>query len=522
MFDESPVAPGALLGMVRCVIKGTSSVVSVWYAVLSRLQVVLLGILITTASVVYEDRLPLLSAGGISFHVPDVLLIGSMVFVAVRSRTVPRYTIVRTPLDLPLLVFFAVTILSTAVAVARSSVDMHDAMRATRIFFYYLSFFVVTNLVRDRRQITFLVNSIITIATIVAVAMLGQYVLGDSVELLPGRIQALNTEGTTFDAVTRVAPPGLSIVLISLVTGVCNVAHERSKSKALLRLLQCGVLAAAVLVTFLRSYWLALTGVMIVMFCLVAMPAKRRLVRWLVVVFAVAAFGVTTIYSEPGSAAWRLVDAAWTRLRTLGSSGTFQGDDSSVDWRKIENGYALTAIKSSPLIGLGMGAIYRPWDSRLDYHGLDYRGSDRVYHDLRRLIHNGHLNIVLQSGIIGYVALCWLSFVFLKRGFGGWRGVANVQLGRVVLGFTLAYVLVLIAAVANSSFMEWRWTPVIGIMMGVNEAILRTAGAGEIVAARATAKDANREHVVLGRGRSARSRHERFSAPSVLWRQWPH
>ena len=45
-----------------------------------------------------------------------------------------------------------------------------------------------------------------------------------------------------------------------------------------------------------------------------------------------------------------------------------------------------------------------------------------------------------------------------------------------MLGFTLVYLAVLIAAVVNSPFMEWRWTPVIGIMMGINEVILSRFG----------------------------------------------
>jgi hypothetical protein len=43
----------------------------------------------------------------------------------------------------------------------------------------------------------------------------------------------------------------------------------------------------------------------------------------------------------------------------------------------------------------------------------------------------------------------------------------------VVLGFTLVYLAVLIAAVVNSTFTRWYWTPVIGIIMGINEVILR-------------------------------------------------
>ncbi len=115
-----------------------------------------------------------------------------------------------------------------------------------------------------------------------------------------------------------------------------------------------------------------------------------------------------------------------------------------------------------------MGAIYRPWDST-----LDFRDADGVDHDFRRHIHNGHLWILLQSGLLGYLSFVWLSLAFLMRGFTHWRSVPNDRMRSVVLGFTLAYLAVFIAAVANSSFMQWNWTPVIGIMMGINEVVLR-------------------------------------------------
>jgi hypothetical protein len=70
----------------------------------------------------------------------------------------------------------------------------------------------------------------------------------------------------------------------------------------------------------------------------------------------------------------------------------------------------------------------------------------------------------------------WLSLAFLMRGFRYWRGVADSQLKGMALGLTLVYLAVLIAAVVNSTFVQWAWTPVIGIIMGINEVILRKAG----------------------------------------------
>lgn len=70
----------------------------------------------------------------------------------------------------------------------------------------------------------------------------------------------------------------------------------------------------------------------------------------------------------------------------------------------------------------------------------------------------------------------WLSLAFLMRGFKYWWNIVNDRMRGVVLGFTLVYLAVLIAAVANSTFTRWYWTPVIGIIMGINEVILRKVG----------------------------------------------
>jgi O-antigen ligase len=121
---------------------------------------------------------------------------------------------------------------------------------------------------------------------------------------------------------------------------------------------------------------------------------------------------------------------------------------------------------ANPWIGLGMGFTYRPWDRRIDEQPLAV--SD---YDFRKHIHNGHLWILLQSGLLGYLSFVWLSVAFLIQGFGHWRRVADAHFRGVMLGFTVIYLGILIAAFVNSTFVQWRWTPVIGMMMGINEVI---------------------------------------------------
>jgi O-antigen ligase len=227
----------------------------------------------------------------------------------------------------------------------------------------------------------------------------------------------------------------------------------------------------AILVTFLRSYWAVLVMVFLLLVYLIRGVDRQRLIVWGLVVISLVTIVLLLIFSDPSSRATRLVGASIDRLITLGRSGTFQGQDSSLNWRMIENGYAFSTIASHPWIGLGMGFTYRPYDLRLD--GPHPTGSGL---DFRTFIHNGHLWILLQSGLLGYLSFMCLSLSFLIRGFRYWRNFANDRMRGILLGFTLVYLAVLIAAVVNSTFSQWSWTPVIGIVMGTNEVILRKVG----------------------------------------------
>jgi O-antigen ligase len=447
------------------------------YAACKRPEIAVVGILMATSTIIFEEQLPLISVGGMSLHIPDFLLLSLLGLIALRLVTDPEFKLVRTPLDRPLLIFYAVTLLSTFMAIGQASVDALVARRGIRVLSYYLIFFVVTNLVRGLRQLDFLLKGLFSLATVVAGAMVVQFLLGKSLRLLPGRVESLRTRGAMYEDITRILPPGWSIVLVSLVAILCILILESGRPHGTLRFLQLALLGMALLVTFLRSYWAALIIVFVLLAFLLDRPDRQRLLRWGAVGIGSAVMILAIVLSDPGSRASRLLGASLERLGTLGRSGTFQGEDSSLAWRKIENRYAVAAIASHPLVGLGIGAKYRPKDPR-----LDPRGSDASAYDFSGHVHNGHLWILLQSGLLGYLSLMWLSVVFLTRGFKHWRHIAGDRMRGVYLGFTLAYVVILIAATANSTFMQWRWTPVIGIMMGINELILRKFGRDRSVA----------------------------------------
>lgn len=434
------------------------------FATLKRPEIALLGILIATSSIIFENRLPLIPIGIVgSLHIPDLFLLALFGLIILRWLVEPDFKIIRTPLDWPLLAFYAVALLATSIAVFQSSVEFHMARRMIRVVTYYLTFFTVTNLVREDRQLRFLLRGLFLLATIVAVVMIAQFLLGASLPLLPGRVETLYTQGTGYSGITRILPPGQSIMLVAFIATSVTLVLGKLRPINTLKFLQWGLLGLAVVFTFTRSFWVQASLALFLLACLVKGQDRQRLVGWGLVVLLLAAIVLLPAFDEPESQATSLVRASFERLGTLVSGKTL--GESSLQWRYVENEYALPQIASHPLLGLGLGARYRPFDPRIDHRGMKW--------DARGYIHNAHLWILMKTGLLGYLCLVWLSLAFLIRGFRHWRLITNSRMRGCVLGFTLTYLGVLIGAVVNPMFVQWSWTPVIGIMMGINEVVLR-------------------------------------------------
>lgn len=451
------------------------------FIALKRPEIALVGILVLTSSILFEDQMPRISFG-ISLHLSDILLLGMLGLTLIRFLVEKKFTRVRTPLDAPLLILIGITIISTLIAIFQLSVDPELARRLIRVFSYYLTFFIVTQLVRETYQLKSLLICILLIAVVVAMAMVAQFILGSSVQILPGRVEALVTQDTTFDDITRILPPGWSTVMISFMGVVCLLAFEKSSLRTSFYLLLLLLFGLALVLTFLRSFWSALIGATLILIYLLRGRERFRFLTRIFTLVILVTIIILIVMVDPESRPARLTYAFVDRLTTLGETETFQSGD-TLNGRIIENQYAYNAIAEHPLIGLGAGTPYRPLDFRLDYRTADGRVVSG-----RSFIHNGYLRILLQSGILGFLTLVWISGTFLYRGVKFWRTLTNEQMKAIVMGNLLVYLAVLIAAVANASFTQWRWTPLLGMMFGVNEVIYRLYQPGN---ERFVAKQAN-------------------------------
>jgi O-antigen ligase len=459
---------GLFLGILSLVLSPSSTLIAMMicgfiYAALKRSELIMLGFLTVTSTIIPPENIPSISIGIGTIYLTDIILFASLVLIVVRLLVEPDFRLVHTPLNFPLLAFYSVALLTTSSAIFRSNLSLNSSLGELRTVTNYLIFFLVINLVRTKQQVELFLRGLLLISTLVALTMFLQYILGVTIPFLPGRVELLRTEGERFATITRIIPPGEGLVIVSFIIMSIGSIIERTKLISLLRFIQWGLLGVAVLLTFKRNVWIGLALVFLFLVYLIDARNRGKILKWGLVIGAILVVVLPIILIQPKTEAAQLINASMDRIRSLVITDTYQDPQSSLRMRDTEYQYAFDQIASNPTLGLGLGATYRP-------SPLSAEGNDVAF---QRWIHNGHVWIMMKTGLLGYFFFACFSIVFLVRGLKYWKAVPDPRLQATVLGFTLAYIVILISSVVNANIMISYWTSIVGVMMGINEVIYR-------------------------------------------------
>jgi hypothetical protein len=386
------------------------------YATLKRPEIGLLGYLIMTSTFIDSDNLPRIPIGVGRLLITDIIILAMIGLILIRLLLKSDFRIIHTPLDLPLLAFWGIGMFATFIAIAQSSLTVNESLGEVRTVFGYLTFFIVTNLVREEGQLRTLLRGLFFLAAVVAFAMIAQFLIGSDVQILPGRVETLDTEGVDVMGVTRLIPPGESLVFTAFLAITVTLVIDKLNLKKIWMILVWGLTGLGVVFTFKRNLWIAVCIALCFLAALSWRRVRLRMVGGILVFISIATILLLQIFSLPESHMKKLATGAFDRLASLTKPKTFEDPDSSFRWRDFEYKYAMPQIASNSLIGLGLGTKYRPFVA-----GKDWVGTDGEVHDLRRFIHNGHLSIIVKSGLVGYLSFLVFSLIALVRGFKFWR-----------------------------------------------------------------------------------------------------
>ncbi len=365
----------------------------------------------------------------------------------------------RTPLDWPVLLFLVAGTISLFNAKYNLETYNDKSFRIWRLFFDYMVFFAVTNFIKTRRQLMTLVGGMLIMATIVAGFMIAQQAVGPSAVIIPGH----ETVGTAtvfkqdFSGVARISISGSAIVYIMVMPAfVLHTMAGQLKTRKWFSFIPVVLLPVAIAFTFDRNMWIGAT-LAAAIFVLVAQTESKKLV-FLLVILAILASLLIPLASVYYPRIDSIIEALSARVNSL-----FTGDellyDASTQWRLTENKLAIPKIKEYPILGMGLGAEYRPL----------IRYNDNLTH----FIHNAYLFLLVDAGIIGFLPFLWFSIAYLIRGFSSWYKLHDPFLRMLILSFTVAYVSVLSSSMTSPRLLESAFTLPIGVVLGVNEVAIR-------------------------------------------------
>lgn len=465
------VLVGVVLGTVSLVLSPIWTMVGIIGIVVVMVaikwpELSILAVIAALCTVLPEAQMPVVNVGPGRLYMTEPIVIGLFAVVIIRWLVERDFRLVRTPTDLPLLVFYIWAIGTTLIAIINQNVDPASYIPEIRIVSYYLLFFLVTNLIRKKGQVETLINGFFFLGSVVAVAMIYQYTMGTSVAFLSGRVEVLETAGTVSSDVTRITDTaGEGIITLAFILKSVLLMTKSIKVQRFPTLVQWIVFGVAMVMSFNRTYWVISALIIVVTAFIVRGEMRKRLVKWVMIFVYLLPLAAIPLLVMPDTRAGGLVGAAIQRVGSVLSLESYEegSTTSTVRWRDFEYTYGFQRIQEHPVEGLGLGAEYRPLVFGIDDEWFDGRG----------YTHNGHLYIAMKTGLVGYFLFMWFMLLAISRGFARWREVKDPHLSSFVLGVTLALAGMIFGAILHPVYMTLYWTPLLGMLIGVNEVIYR-------------------------------------------------
>ncbi len=291
---------------------------------------------------------------------------------------------------------------------SRNGIPLTDALRNSRELMYYVLFWLALTALADARGRRIVFRLAVGIAIVVVVAQVVQGFLGPGTLLFYSHdpLRELITcpssqcADPTAGGFPRVRPPGLALVYVTACFSAAYLlfgpARRRVHVGALLGLCSLGIM-----VSLNRNMVIGLVAGI----GLAGLVAVRR-GRFAVGLGVAALLTVGLLAAVQGSPSLRGSTIA-ERVLSLTTVSQLESSSTVTD-RLRENSFALDALRSAPIEGLGWGV---PYGMRV---AVWTDGELRTEEPL--FLHNQYLNVWLRAGLLGLIGL--LAALALSVSYG--------------------------------------------------------------------------------------------------------
>ena len=379
-------------------------------------EIAVLLLLLLTSGLLPDQFNPYFSLLVGHFQVSDLILASLFGILVIRSLVEKDFHLRKSPLNLPLLLFFLAVFIGMITAVVEHGIRFSDTTYEARILLYYTLFFAVANLIRTRQQARRLVFGIFIIGILVSSLIILQVVFGYSFPFIPPVFIKAGL-------LARFYHPGFNAVFLTMMALLCMLVFQISRIKMTMIWAALFVLGMGNTVSLGRNIVVSTLVSLIVLLFLLDKPQRTQWTRnfAFLTIIAIGAFGLLQIFFS--SAAVLAYPKALTERFTHLFTTSIISPDETILWRINETRYAWEKITQNPLFGIGLNTPYRPAFSNTD--------------TIQGYIHNGYLFVWLKTGLLGLIPFLWFLLAFLTRGFRKWMHIRDKLLRAAVLGFTL-------------------------------------------------------------------------------------
>jgi O-antigen ligase len=361
-----------------------------------------------------------------------------------------------TPLVPAMLVFLLVITFAAAAGMAYKGVYITRMVEATRIFSYYLMFFVTLLCIRGRYELKILLIASYIMALVVAILMFVQFAAGERFKVFLGGNIRVESFGSRAG---RILPPGSDLVwlVIPFVIGWIPLATARIRPFVTISL---GVLLGGLLLTFTRTVWIGTIVSMLLMVILGRGEVRRGTIKMFlaVAIFVALLFVVLSLTSTSEE---NYVTPYIKRFTSIFHPETYD-KTTSAGARYLEIVEAWPKVAQNPWLGIGLGGVYRyqeAWDDRLQAHYMQ-----PVYY-----MHNAYFLLLTDAGILGLATCLVLFILFFFRAQKIYHRLRSPSEQALVLGAIASVASVMVGAIMQPTLAASHDVPLIGVMFGIVE-----------------------------------------------------
>jgi len=399
-------------------------------------------LLVCSSAITSASYIPKIQAGWFSIEVQDILNIAILLLSILFM--VNGHIIAWNNIDNIILAFSLTAAFGFAIAIYHGVSYLISLRQLFIVFSIPASYYVTRGLVKNEelRSLS-LIRSLLWVGSISSVLIILQYIVSYS-----GRNLYLVSSNAVFqrtDTLLIIRTPAQGLLLVSTIIWFIGILLYWNRLSTLVfprpKIIIASLTIAGFILQFARHAFFGFLCALIlgVIFSKVK-PIRKLIIIAVTVIVMASLLSILSI----GSKRWLI--------------GTFtpQGilEDSSAQWRIIELQYALKAFSSSPILGIGLGADYRPpiftdISDKFGWEGTNY-------------VHNALAWWILDTGLIGLlITVC--IFIYLIRIIARRKGndflISCALLGHMAASF---------------SSPSWMASSADGIVIGILLGVLAT------------------------------------------------